>query len=823
MKNVSNFTEVPIDKLRWRCDPDSLGFETTEELKLQPAIIGQKRAVNALRIGLDIESLGYNIFVAGPVGTGRKTAVTHLLKETERFKRLPDDKCYVNNFKNPDEPILIRLKAGQGRGFKKDMDELIEYLVKNIPLIFKSEDYQKKRKEIIEKFKKRQNELVKNFEKEASKENFTLVQLQVGPFARPDIVPIIDGKSVNFQELSTLVEKGKFSKTEFAKLEQKRSKLVDELESVLKEIRDIEKAIHDKLRELDYGVATPLIERKIDEIKDKYLPDNRQAGKNEKINQYLDEVKNDIIENLDRFQEKPERETPLDIPPSPIDLFLRYRVNLIVDNYGAKRAPVIFETSPTYRNLFGAIEAVSDRFGQWRTDFTRIKAGSIIRADGGYLIIEALDALIEPGVWSTLKRTLRNRKAEIQNYTPFYMLSMPALKPEPVECDVKVVMVGDYFLYNLLYEHDEDFKKIFKIRADFDSVMDINTEAIKEYANFIKKICSQEKLIPFDKGACASVIEYGVRISGRQSKLSTHFNQVADLLREANHWAHKEGSSIVTNKHVEKAIDEKIERSRLIEEKIQELIEDGTIMIDTSGNVIGQVNGLSVYDTGDYTFGKPSRITAKTSVGSSGIIDIEREAELSGRIHSKGVLILAGYLRSKYAQDKPLAMSASLCFEQSYTGVEGDSASSSEVYALLSSLSELPIRQDIAVTGSVNQKGEIQSIGGVNQKIEGFYDVCKAKGLTGTQGVIIPYQNINDLMLRKDVIEAVKKGKFHIYPVKTIDEGIEILTGMKAGERTKDGEYEDGTVNWMVDRKLREFANKWRDFRLGEGSERTNC
>ena len=376
-------------------------------------------------------------------------------------------------------------------------------------------------------------------------------------------------------------------------------------------------------------------------------------------------------------------------------------------------------------------------------------------------------------------------------------------------------MVGDPFLYHILYNRDEDFKKIFKVRADFDSVMDFERESVMQYANFVKNIVTNEKLTPFNCDAVAAVVEFGMRLAGKQKKLSTQFNNIADILREANYWAHKEKSSQVTEEHVEKAIEEKIERSRLIEEKIQEMIEEGTIMIDTQGSVIGQVNGLSVYDTGDYSFGRPTRITAKASVGGSGIINIEREAELSGRIHSKGVLILAGYLRSKYAQDKPLAMSASLCFEQSYTGVEGDSASSTEVYALLSSLSDLPIRQDIAVTGSVNQKGEIQPIGGVNQKIEGFYDVCRAKGLTGTQGVMIPHQNIDDLMLRKDVINAVKQGNFRIYSVKTIDEGIEILTGVKTGIRKKDGTYEEGTVNYLVDKKLQGFANKWKSFRIG--------
>jgi len=809
MKKALHFKKVPVDKLRWRCDPKSLGFKSTDELKLYPDIIGQKRAVNALRLGLDIESLGYNIFVTGLVGTGRKTAVNRLLEGTDRLKRIPDDKLYVNNFKNSDMPRFIRLPAGQGRSLKKDMDELVEYLAKNISSVFESEDYQRRKKEIVENLKNKQKKLLKGFESKVAKEKFTLIQLQIGAFTKPTVLPVIDGKPVDFNQLAAWVKEGKLTKERLKRLEEKHSEFADKMEAVFKEVINLEKKVNEQVKSLDNEVVTPLVEDRINEIKDRY--------KNDTLNEYLDEVKEDILDNLAKFQ-KPEGQTS-SLPGVSIsqgDPFLEYRVNLLIDNFGAKKAPVIFETSPTYRNLFGTVEVTPDRSGNWRTDFTKIKAGSILRADGGFLIIEALDVLVEQGVWPALKRTLRNRKIEIQNYAPFYMISISALKPEPIQCDVKVAMVGDAFLYHLLYNHDEDFKKIFKVRADFDSVMDVKRESIMEYANFVKKIVTNEKLNPFNEKAVAAIVEYGVRLAGKQNKLSTQFNNVADILREANYWAHKDNTSKVTEKHVEKAIEEKMDRSRLIEEKIQEMIEEGTIMIDTKGSVVGQVNGLSVYDTGDYSFGRPSRITAKASVGGSGIINIEREAELSGRIHSKGVLILAGYLRSKYAQDKPLAMSASLCFEQSYSGVEGDSASSTEVYALLSTLSELPVRQDIAVTGSVNQKGEIQPIGGVNQKIEGFYDVCKAKGLTGTQGVMIPHQNIDDLMLRKDVVNSVKKAKFHVYPIKTIDQGIEILTGVKAGKRKKDGTYEKGTVNYLVDKKLQEFADTWKSFRIGE-------
>jgi len=561
---------------------------------------------------------------------------------------------------------------------------------------------------------------------------------------------------------------------------------------------------------LDNEVISPAVKDMISDIKEKF--------DDEKVHRYLDEVQEDILANLNRFREREETPSP-PLPglvlPQPVDTFTEYQVNVMVDNSETKGAPIIVETTPNYRNLFGTIERMVERSGIWKTDFSHIKAGSFLRANGGYLIFNALDALIEPGVWPALKRTLKNQIIEFQTYDPFYFFSASALKPEPIECNTKVIMIGDAQIYYLLYSMDDDFKKIFKIKADFDSVTNKDTEKIHQYASFIRKICDEEKLKPFDRTGIAAVVEYGVRMAGRQKKLSTRFYVIADLLREASYWAVKDGSDVVTEKHVDKAIEKKVYRVNLIEEKIQEMIDDGTIMIDSEGMVVGQVNGLSVYSFGDHVFGKPSRITAKTSMGKAGIINIEREVEMSGPIHNKGVYILAGYLRDKYAQDKPITMSASICFEQSYSGVEGDSASSTELYALLSSLSGLPLRQDIAVTGSVNQKGEVQPIGGVNEKIEGFFDVCKAKGLTGKQGVMVPHLNIGDLMLRKDVVEAVKEGKFHIYPVKSINQGIGILTGVEAGDRLDGGKFKEGTVNDLVDKKLRELGTKIREFEGG--------
>ncbi|MGO8989775.1 MAG: Lon protease family protein [bacterium] len=804
------YEEVPVEKLRWRCDPEALAFETTQAIQACEEIIGQERAQEAIRLGLNIHSIGYNIFVTGLTGTGRFTTIKCILEEAEIQGKIPNDLCYVNNFKNSDMPHMLTLPPGQGSAFRKEMETLIETLKKKIPLMFENETYLNKKKEVVEKFRNKQAEMFREFEKKVNKEGFALVQIQMGPYSRPGIFPLIEGNPVNIEQVESMVEEGKFSKEELEKLKEKQAQLINELEDIFKETRKAEKEIKEELTSLDNEVISPAVKDSISDIKEKF--------DYEKVHQYLDEVQEDILTNLGRFREK--EETPPPIPglvlPQAVDSFSEYQVNVLVDNSDTKGAPIIVETTPNYRNLFGTIERVVERTGIWKTDFLHIKAGSFLRANGGYLIFNALDALTEAWVWPALKRTLKNQVIEIQTFDPLYFFSTSALKPEPIDCNTKVIMIGDAQIYYLLYSLDDDFKKIFKIKADFDSVMNKESDKIQQYASFIRKICDEDKLKAFDNTAVAAVVEHGVRITGRQKKLSTRFHLIADLLREANYWAEKDGSDVITEKHVDKAIDKRNYRVNLIEEKIQEMIDDGTILIDADGMEVGQVNGLSVYNLGDYMFGKPSRITAKTSLGKAGIINIEREAEMSGPIHNKGVYILNGYLRGKYAQDKPITMSASLCFEQSYSGVEGDSASSTEIYALLSSISGLPLRQDIAVTGSVNQKGEIQPIGGVNEKIEGFFDVCKAKGFTGKQGVMIPHLNIDDLMLRKDVVGVVKEGKFHIYPVKTIDQGIEILTGMAAGERVEDGRFKEGTVNDRVDQKLRELGKKIKEFEGGE-------
>ena len=804
MKNASGFKELSVDQLRWRLDLEKIPFKTSDECKICEGIIGQERAIKAIQTGLDVKSLGYNIFITGMVGTGRTTTIKQLLEQLEKDERTPDDVLYVNNFKNPDEPMLITLPAGKGKLFKEVMDHLFTMLKTNIPELLKSKYYTERRDTIIESQQNEQKEILKSFEEEVAKEGFSVIQVQMGLFVKPDLVPLINNQPTPFNKLEAMVREGKFPKEKLEKLKKKYEELTVRLEEIFEQMKETEEKTRQMLKEWDAESITPIITGAISETRSKYdYP---------KIIEYLSDVESTLIKNIDLFkgQKKDQKEREL------VDPFSEYRVNLLIDNSERKGAPVVMETNPNYVNLFGAIESTLNRYGMFQTDFTKIKAGSLLKANGGYLVMNALDALVEIGVWPTLKRTLRNKKLEIQNFTSLYLISASRLKPQPIDINVKVVMIGDAYIYNLLYYLDNDFKKIFKVKAEFDSEMAKNEQTIMEYASFIKKISDEDKLLHFDKEGIAAVIEYATRLAGRQRKVSTRFHIIADVIRESGYWAKKDNKKTVSREHVEKAIEERFERVSLIEDKIQEMIEEGTIMIDTEGGVVGQVNGLSVYAMGEFSFGKPTRITARTSVGRAGVINIEREADLSGRTHNKGVLILGGYLRGKYALNKPFSLSASIAFEQSYSGVEGDSASSTEVYAILSSLSNLPLRQDIAVTGSLNQRGEIQPIGGVNEKIEGFFDVCKAKSLTGTQGAIIPHQNVQNLMLREDVIRAVKEGKFHIYPVRTIDEGIEILTGVKAGKRKKDGTFEEDTLNYLVDQEMQRLAKSWKTFAAEE-------
>lgn len=805
LKRAKVYHPLPPTKLRWQCDPKSLSIRTTDDIQPTREIIGQERALRALRVGLEMKHFGYNIFVTGLSGTGRTTTIKRLLRDFETQQVPLRDHCYVYNFRNPDTPIALSLPAGKGKQLAHDMQALVKDLRATIPTVYESRRYQQARKTIVQHFQDRQKSVLQDFERRVKSQGFDLVQVQVGNLVRPDIVPVINGTPTPLDQLEQMVAKGEFSSEQLDAIRTALTELEKQMAAVFRELRNIEKKVQASIAQLDETIVMPVVDDAVSSLKMIYpYP---------KVHAYLDDVRNSIKGNLERFRgqqsslnEPEQKEGPTE------DTFLEYQVNVLVDNADTKHVPIVIETNPKYRNIFGTIEREYEKGGVWRTDFTRIKAGSLLKADGGYLVLNSLDVLLEPGVWQELKRTLRTGSVDIQSFEPFIGFSTIALKPEPIDINVKVIMIGDAYLYYFLYYRDEDFKKIFKIRADFDFEMPKTKQTIRQYVRFVKMLCDDEQLCPFDATALAQLIEYGARLAGSQKKLSTRFNIIADVAREANYWAQKDGAPIVSAHHVEKALNERTFRVKLVEEKIQELIANGTILIDTRGATVGQVNGLSITNTGEYLFGKPTRITARTSLGRNGVINIEREAQLSGPTHNKGIAILSGYFRSLFAQNKPLVVDASITFEQSYGGVDGDSASSAELYALLSSLANLPLRQDIAVTGSVNQKGEIQAIGGVNEKIEGFYEVCKIQGFTGTQGVLIPVQNVPDLMLREEIYEAVRLGKFHIYAIRTIDEGIEILTGIKAGKRLANGSFEEGTVYALVDKKLTEYAEAWRNF-----------
>ncbi|MDH5623064.1 MAG: AAA family ATPase [Candidatus Bathyarchaeota archaeon] len=771
---------------------------TTEELSPLEEIIGQERAVKALRFGLGIEQLGFNIYVAGYPGTGRTTAVKDFLEEIAKKKQVPSDWCYVNNFKNSYEPKAIRLPPGKVKDFQTDLSNLINEAQRALPKAFESEEYATKRESIIKAIGEERNELFSQLSKRAQEEGFVI---QTGPTGLL-VIPVVKGKPLNEREFNAL---SPLIRDEILK---RREKLDADLSSVIRQFRALEGKAKDEIENLNREVALYAIGHLFADLKEKYKEFHD-------VTTYLDEVQNDILENLAQFL-KPEAAKA---PPVPFPIpwmkelpLKKYEVNVIVDNSDLKGAPVVVELNPTYQNIFGRIEKEA-QFGVLTTDFTMIRPGSLHKANGGYLVLPVEELLQNIFSWDGLKRALKNKQVAVEEAGErLGFITTKGLRPEPIPLSIKVVLIGNPLLYQMLYSMDKDFKELFKVKADFDTTMDRTQENMQKYAAFICTFCGKENLRHLEASAVAKTIEYASRLAEDQEKLSTRFADIADIVREANFYALQENSEYVTADHVKKAIEEKIYRSNLIQKKIQEMMERNILLIDTDGEIVGQVNGLTVMSLGDFSFGAPSRVTASIGLGREGIIDIQREAKLAGPIHTKGVLILSGYLAEKYAQDKPLSLSARLVFEQSYGMVEGDSASSTELYGILSALSGIPIKQNIAVTGSVNQKGEVQAIGGVNEKIEGFFEVCKTKGLTGIQGVLIPESNVENLMLKEEVVDAVKAGKFHIYPVKTIDEGIEILAGVKAGARRPDGTFEEGTVNYRVDKRLKEMAEKIKEF-----------
>ncbi len=804
---------VEPEALRWRCDPSVFPFETTAELDDVPiSIIGQPRALESLRIGFAVRGDGYNVFVAGEVGTGRSTAVRHVLAQFDRGGPTPEDLVFVHNFKDPDRPHLLRFPTGRGSAFAKAMDDLVEALRKNVPTVFETDSYRNRRNDTIEKAKAAHREKVKSFEKRIEEAGFAMVQIQVGPFVKPEITPVVAGNPVQMEQLETLVEEGRFAKKDLEKLKVSQAKLSTEFEALTKEFRKIELDVRQQILDLDRAAARSVVADLVDDL--------WQAFDDKEVRAWLEEVREDVLDHLERFRE---REEPVagaerDQAKAEWEERLRpYKVNVLVDHTETKGRPILWETNPSYRNLFGSIDGARTVGGEWKTDHTRIKAGALARASGGFLVLDALDVLVEPGVWPALKRTLRHRTLEIHPLELMNVFASVSLKPEPIPLDIKLVLVGTRHIYRLLYELDEDFKKIFKVKAELALEVDESDEELLNLARFVRKKCKDDGLLPFRREAVAALAEHSVRLAGRQGKLSTRFKDVADAIREAGYWAAQGGAAQIGAEHVAHAVARRKYRLDLVEEILLERIAEGTVLVDVDGATTGQVNGLVVLDVGDHTFGLPSRITASIGMGRAGIIDIEREAELAGPIHTKGVLILAGFLRSRFAQDKPLALSASVVFEQSYGGVEGDSASCAELFALLSALSGVPIRQAVAVTGSVNQKGEVQPIGGVNEKIEGYFALCRARGLTGEQGVVIPARNLPHLMLDLAVVDAVREGKFHVWAVSTVEEGIEILTGVPAGDRGPSGLYPPDSIFGRVDRRLGELAEAIKEFGPLEG------
>jgi lon-related putative ATP-dependent protease len=791
-------TKLPVEKLRNICDADFMHCESTGDLVPLVEIIGQERAVRALKFGLGIKKDGFNIFVAGYPGTGRKTAVKAFVEAQAKAQPVPPDWCYVNNFGNPYEPQAIELPPGKGKEFREDMKSFIDNTKTALPKAFESEDYITRREATLRNLENRRKQLIDGLNAKAQGEGFVIQTTPMGIL----LVPVLNGKPLSDAEMLALPQKVK------DKLEPKRESLEKEFSAVMRQLMDMEREIRESVKKLNKDVAFYAIGSQVQGLIEKYH-DNKD------ISVYLRAVENDILDNLNQFARRggaEQQQLPFALPWMRDDPYKKYDVNVVIDNSETQGAPVVMETNPTYHNLLGRTEKEA-QFGALTTDFSMIRAGSIQKANGGYLIVPVEDLLRNPFSYDGLKHDIKDGKMYIEEPEERYgFLSVKTLKPKPIPLTAKMILIGDPYLYQLMFTLDQDFRELFKIKAEFDTTMPRTDERMKQYASFVCGLCEKEKMKQLDGGALAKLIEYSSRLVEDQYKLSTQFSLVADIIREANFYATEEGSPRITAVHIKKAIEEKVYRSKLIQEKIQEMITRGFFLIDTHEQKVGQVNGLSVMGLGDFAFGTPSRVTASIGLGREGVIDIEREAKMGGPIHTKGVLILSGYINDKYAREKPLSLSARLVFEQNYGGVEGDSASSTELYSILSALSGLPIKQNLAVTGSVNQKGEVQAIGGVNEKIEGFFEVCKAKGLSGEQGVMIPESNVQNLMLKEEVLEAVKAGQFSIYSVKSIDEGIAVLTGAKAGQRRPDGTYEKGTVNYLVDKALSEMADKLKEY-----------
>jgi lon-related putative ATP-dependent protease len=792
--------ELRPSQLRRRLDPGTLPFRTTKDVEPLVGAVGQPRALAAIEFGLDVEAAGYNVFVAGMPGSGRLSTVHDYLERFAAGKPTPEDWMYVHNFTDPDRPNAIALPAGRGSRLAQDMDELLRAVRREIPKVLESEDYERRQREIAAEIASKREVLVDELKSFAQAREF---HAEVTPTGIAT-APLVHGHPLTQEQFERLPPDQR------DRIARGSRELQEESAIFVHHLHQLEKETVERLRDLEREVALFATGPLFQELRDAYAdrPD---------VVAYLGEVQEDVLQHVDELGESEQPVLPFPFAVRRRDNFSRYRVNVLVDNGAGHGAPVVLERNPTYYNLLGRVEYRA-AFGSMVTDFHEIKPGALHRANGGFLVLDMLDVLKHPFTWESLKRALRGREVRIENLgEEFSAIPSATLTPAPIPLDVKVVLIGSPLLYRLLLQLDEDFRKLFKVKAEFAPEMEWSDEHFAGYAAFVRRCVDEAGLCHFDRSAVARLIEHGARLREHQQKLSARLLEISDVVSEASFWAGKAARKTVRASDVDRAVAEREYRSDLVEERIRELIVAGTIVIDIDGERCGQVNGLSIVDLGDHSFGLPSRVTAQASLGRGNVLSIEREIELSGAIHSKGFLILSGYLAGKYAQAAPLALQATITFEQTYDEVDGDSASSTELYALLSSLSGLPLRQGIAVTGSVGQHGEIQAVGGVTRKIEGFFATCKARGLTGEQGVIVPRSNLANLMLRPEVVEAVRAGAFHVWAVQTVDEGIELLTGRPAGSPRADGTYPEGSVNAFVAARLGDYADRARTFASGDG------
>ena len=787
-KNELNYRD-----LKMTCDTSLFKFNTTDELESIDTGIGQDRGIKALEFGLQVDVKGYNLYLEGPSGVGKTMYTKHYLEKISAKKKVPSDWCYIYNFDNPNEPIAVSLPAGQGKVFKEAMQNFIKEIKQDIQKTFNADDFEKEKALIKKEFEEKRSALLDKLNKDAKEYNFHVKSAQNGIY----MMPIVDGKTIEEEEFNKLPDDVK------EEYEQKSVIVQEKIMDVISQIKEVERQSDKRISEWQSNIALLTINAHINFIKSKYK-------RNKKIVKFLNDVKQDVLKNIPTFLEEDKDNQKEQNTTAPqmkkADPCLNYRVNLFIDNSNRTGAPVIMDSNYSYHNIFGSLE-YENYYGALKTDHTMLKPGLLHQANGGYIIFQAKDLLANGICYEALKKALRIKELGIENANEQRSsMIMISLKPEPIPLDLKVLLIGNSAIYQTLLAMDSDFRKLFKIKVEFEDEAPINEENVNKLARFVHGFCSQEELPPLDKYAMARIVEYASKLAGDKSKLSTRFNELAQIIGEAATWAKMSKSKIVTEEFINKALVERINRVKKYDTRYLDMIKEHSILINTSGYEVGEINGLTVMTIGDYTFGKPAKITVNTYTGKTGIVNIEREVELSGSTHSKGVLILTGYLGEMFAQDIPLCLTASICFEQLYNGVDGDSASSTELYGLLSSLSGIPINQAIAVTGSVNQKGHIQPIGGVNEKIEGFFQICKLRGLDGSHGVMIPVQNVKNLQLSDDVVDAVKNGLFHIYSVSTIEEGIEVLTGVPAGKKDKYGKFPAGTVNSLVYEKLKKYA-----------------